>query len=111
MIKNKLFCPLQQTLTNSNNSMYDVIFEARLEELALLTPADKKFMKKNPASVIQEDLEKYIKDNSVKSDALISMLEEYIEHQNFIFGYFEEKYYKQSLADGISLIANSKNLL
>ena len=88
------------------NDMLNIIFEARLEDIAHTTENDKKFLQANyHSSEIYDNLEVIINKNcGEETDKILHTLDDFIENLNIESGYFNEKYYKQGFIDGLNVI-------
>lgn len=89
-----------------NNDMLNVIFEARLEDIAHTTEKDKEFLQANcnPGD-LYTNLESLINKNcSKEADHILQVLDDFIQDLNVESGYFNEKYYKQGFIDGLNVI-------
>ena len=88
------------------NDMLNVIFEARLEDIAHITVKDKEFLQGNcHSSEIYDNLETIINKSCGKeADKILHILDDFIEDLNVESGYFNEKYYKQGFIDGLNVI-------
>ena len=86
--------------------MLNVIFEARLEDIAHTTEKDKEFLQSNcNSSDIYTNLESLINKNCGKeADKILHTLDDFIEDLNVESGYFNEKYYKQGFIDGLNVL-------
>ncbi|MBQ9314283.1 MAG: hypothetical protein IJ220_04680 [Clostridia bacterium] len=86
--------------------MLNVIFEARLEDIAHTTEMDKEFLHANCHSTeIYDELEAIINKSCGKeADSVLHTLDDFIEDLNVESGYFNEKYYKQGFIDGLNVI-------
>lgn len=86
--------------------MLNVIFEARLEDIAHTTKKDKEFVETNCNSGdIYTNLESLIHKNCGEEvDHILLILDDFIQDLNVESGYFNEKYYKQGFIDGLSII-------
>ena len=86
----------------------NVIFEARSEEIAKLTETDKAYLSSHcNSSKIYNDLEKLI-DEYCPNNAcdILSTIDDFISEINFESSYFNGKYYKQGLSDGLHLMSD-----
>ena len=88
------------------NDMLNVIFEARLEDIAHTTKEDKEFLQANcNFGDIYTNLESLINKNCGKeADKILHTLDDFIEDLNVESGYFNEKYYKQGFIDGLNVL-------
>lgn len=86
--------------------MLNVIFEARLEDIAHTTEKDKEFLQANcHSSEIYDNLEAIINKSCGKeADKILHILDDFIEDLNVESGYFNEKYYKHGFVDGLNII-------
>lgn len=82
------------------------IFNARVEELSLLTQKDKDYLVKFCSTdKAYTNLEKLINQNCTNNSAnILSSVDDFVDDLNFESGYFNEKYYKQGFADGVNLM-------
>lgn len=86
--------------------MLNVIFEARLEDIAHTTEKDKEFLQANcHPSEIYNNLEAIINKSCGKeADKILHTLDDFIQDLNVESGYFNEKYYKQGFIDGLNVL-------
>ena len=86
--------------------MLNVIFEARLEDIAHTTEKDKEFLKANCNSGdIYTNLESLINENcGEEANHILLILDDFIQNLNVESGYFNEKYYKQGFIDGLNVL-------
>ena len=86
--------------------MLNVIFEARLEDIAHTTEKDKEFLQANcHSSEIYNNLEAIINKSCGKeADKILHTLDDFIQDLNVESGYFNEKYYKQGFIDGLNVL-------
>lgn len=100
-----------EVLSKNSQNMLDVIYKAREDDLGNLTEQDKKNIKKINDKINQKYLEyKNTLDNipkglKVTKREIIDKFNEYKETLVEREGYFNEKYYKEGLKDGINLIS------
>ena len=89
-----------------NNDILTFIFNARVEELSLLTQKDKDYLAKYCSTdKAYNNLEKLINQNCANNSAdILSSVDDFVDDLNFESGYFNEKYYKQGFADGVNLM-------
>ena len=89
-----------------NNDMLNVIFEARLEDIAHTTEKDKEFLQANCNSEdIYTNLESLINENcGEEANHILLILDDFIQNLNVESGYFNEKYYKQGFIDGLNVL-------
>ncbi len=98
-------------LEKNTHDMVDLIYKAREDDLGNLTEQDKKNIKKINDKINQKYLEyKNTLDNipkglKVTKREIIDKFNEYKETLVEREGYFNEKYYKEGLRDGISLMS------
>ena len=100
------------TLSNSNKSMLDIIFNARADDLAIMIKKDietvnKTSKKTNSAyKLFKENLDKFPNDNGYKKikEYIIDAFNEYNDALEYREGYFNEKYYKEGIKDGINIM-------
>ena len=86
--------------------MLNIVFEARLEDIAQTTEKDKEFLQANcHSNEIYDKLESIINKSCGKeADNILQVLDDFIEDLNVESGYFNEKYYKQGFIDGLNVI-------
>lgn len=86
--------------------MLNIIFEARLEDIAHTTEKDKEFLQANcHSSEIYDNLKAIINKSCGKeTDKILHILDDFIEDLNIESSYFNEKYYKQGFIDGLNVI-------
>lgn len=107
-MENELF---SEMLRKNSRNMLDTIYNAREDDLAILTEQDKQNMKKINDKINQKYLDyKITLDNipdslKVTKREIIDKFNEYKETLVEREGYFNEKYYKEGLKDGISLMS------
>lgn len=84
----------------------NVIFEARLEDIAHTTEKDKEFLQTNcNSNDIYTNLESLIhKSCSEEANHILQVLDDFIQDLNVKNGYFNEKYYKQGFIDGLNVL-------
>ena len=94
-----------------NVDMLDIIFKAREDELGKTTEEDKKNLKAIKSEInIKYVAYKNALDNipngftNIKRE-IIDKFNEYIESINRREGYYNEKYYKEGLKDGLRLLS------
>lgn len=102
---------IEEMLRKDSQDMLDIIYNARKDDLANLTDKDKKSIKKINDKINQKYLEyKNTLDNipnglRITKREIIDKFNEYTETLTEREGYFNEKYYKEGLKDGINLIS------
>ena len=86
----------------------NVIFEARSEELAKLNETDKAYLSSRcNSSIAYNDLEKLVNESCPDNACdILSAIDDFISELNFESSYFNGKYYKQGLSDGLHLMSD-----
>ena len=86
--------------------MLNVIFEARLEDIARTTEKNKEFLQANCNSGdIYTNLESLINEKcGEEANHILLILDDFIQDLNVESAYFNEKYYKQGFIDGFNVL-------
>ena len=89
-----------------NKDILNVIFEARLEDIARTTENDRKFLQANcNYGEIYDNLESLINEKcGEEANHIMLILDDFIQNLNVESGYFNEKYYKQGFIDGLNVL-------
>ena len=89
-------------------NMLDVIFESRIDEMALVNEEEYHKMLKDVKSEINYDsYTKFVRSlplSEADKDKLIDMADEIESVTNYAFGVVNEKYYKAGLSDAVNFI-------
>ncbi len=92
-------------------TMLDVIFDSRIDEIALVNEEEYCKMKKDIKEKIDyHSFKKFVCSLSLSKadkDRLIAMAEEFESVTNYAFGVINEKYYKAGFSDAVNLIFDS----
>ena len=84
----------------------DIIFEARLNDVATLSKEDKTNIEYHSnSSSAYEKIEALLNDFCPNNayDILVA-IDDFVSEINYEAGYFNEKYYKQGFCDGVGLM-------
>lgn len=86
----------------------NIIFEARGEDIAKLTEADKTYLSSHcDSSKAYNNLEKLINKSCLgNAYEILTAIDDFISEVNFESGYFNEKYYMHSFCDGTHLMCD-----
>lgn len=101
---------IKEILTKGDENIIEQIFCTREEDLAVINKQDKEFIKKEKINIEEKYEEfKIALNNMPKSfretkEKILTSFEIYNEAIIYRNSYFNEKYYKNGLKDGIKLI-------
>lgn len=96
-----------------DTDILNIIFEARADDLSKITKENMDYLDKysNTQDSYNKLKEAVIVNAKDNSNIILNAIDDYISNLSFESGYFNKKYYKQGLCDGINLIKNISSKL